>query len=358
MKLSIYKSEVLISLIALILVTTQFHFCIAKSYFVSKNANLHTQIKMPTYNQILLALRYAEDGDTIHIDEGWYDNDFTEINKKIVIIGCQSSSGFRASSSQRLKETVISFTYNPSSYLFINASGVVIDGVKFGIENEASFGGIYINAAMVEIRNCLFAKNSGGNIYISHKGQQTKIQGNFLYGSENECILNNATEVVVAGNLLANYQDAPVVYSNQKITIKSNMLTSPANEKIVITGNSANLSFVAVNDITTTFVEENTDIVSVENTKEGLIPYETTVPNKLQSFFDNQTYLKINRCNLLVNNTLKLNLFTSSEVFLPDCGYLSMKGLSLKTNASKGNSVLSESFTFISISPNKFSLKP
>jgi len=326
---------------------------ISKTYLVTKADISSSHLKFQAYNQILLAVKYAEDGDTIMIDDGWYDNDFTEINKRLVIIGKQSAAGYRKTERQPHNESILSFTNNPTCYLYINVDGVVIDGIKFGIENQLSFGGIYINAANVEIRNCLFAKNSGGNIYISAKGRNTKIIDNFLLDSECENILNNAESVVISGNFISNNSNLPVVYSTRKITAKTNSITSPGKEKLVVYGDYANLSFIAGNEMITPLTEGNADILSDENTKEGLIPPLHVVPNKLQSFFDNQNCPFANSNYLVRKNHLKLDLngFEENVVCYP--GFTEIQSLCLKQGSNINYESIPQCLTLLTIKPNK-----
>jgi len=255
-----------------------------------------------TFNKISLAVRQADEGDTLLIDEGWYDNDFFVISKKLVLIGKQAGKGFRTDKTGNTAESIITFSNCSENLLLINGSGTVIDGITFGNLSGELIGGIYVNADHVIIRNCKIINSLMSGIFLSALAKNSIIENNFLINTGCEAILSNAKDAVILNNYIYKNSEFSAISTSTKAIIRGNQIENPAESGIYLIGNQAVLSVITTNNVV------NGTAVSIiypsENpNEEGLTPETTPVTLEAQSFFDNKTGNNINH--------QKINLFNN-----------------------------------------------
>lgn len=304
--------------------------CFSRTFYVSQEN--HYWQNQYFYNKISVAIANADYGDTLLVAPGWYDNDFFIINKKIVILGCQAGAGFRSENSRGNIESIITFSGNPEAFLLINAAETVIDGVKFGDDNMKIIGGIYINAPKVTIRNCLLINTLSSGIFISSKANNTIIQNNYFINNYPEAVLNNASSVEISNNYFNCPDNYSSIGSSKKIIIRSNFIDQSSGYGIVLYGDEAVLSQIYSNRIFNNkhlqIIKEIEDNDQIDN--EGLAADILPVPQKTESFFDNQLIKTDFQLPQSVNLLSKNQIYTIKNLSLvkvPDTGFKSCRGV-------------------------------
>jgi len=272
----------------------------AKSFYVNRNNNIKN-----CFNSVSLAISYAEDGDTIILAAGWYDNDFISIDKSIVFIGNQSNAGYRSGKSRTNGESMITFSSEPASFLLINAPGVVLDGLMFGTTEQELIAGIYVNSSHVVIKNCRFSKVTQVPVFLSSTANDVVVKNNFIDDCVAECILNQSENAEFSNNFLKNLNSEAVIISSTHAIIRNNDIFSSSDSVFVIYGTNAYLSFVHGNVKINTSGKSDVNEIFFENKniKEGLKPLEPAEPTKVQSFF----------ANLYLSDYYTVNLFIDSH---------------------------------------------
>ncbi|MBL6963003.1 MAG: right-handed parallel beta-helix repeat-containing protein [Bacteroidetes bacterium] len=226
----------------------------SKEYLVDISVNKNDLKSDPiaALTSIQKAIDIAFDGDTIRVAKGIYEQDLIYINKSIVLLGCQSGIAPRSVDNRKGGECIIINSLEPYQSIVIDAPRVIIDGFKFGSDNELTFNGIYINADHVKIQNCVISNSSSCGIYISANAQNSEISYNLVQGSSLEGILNVADGVLILNNYIHKIQEFSAISTTRRSTIVGNIISDVAENGISLLQPEAILSLVFGNEISNT----------------------------------------------------------------------------------------------------------
>jgi len=226
----------------------------SKEYHVSNKAiNLEFSTdQSETIASIQQAINSAFDGDTIRVAAGVYDQDLLIINKSIVLLGCQVGISPKSTLNRIGGECVILNSLEPFNSIVINAPNVVIDGFKFGMDDDQAINSIYINAPNVILRNCVIVNTNSCGVYISANAANSEVSYNHVEKSAFEGIFNAAESVQILSNYISNINEFSAISTSQKTIIKGNIISNIPENGIKLLQQEAILSLVYGNEITNT----------------------------------------------------------------------------------------------------------
>ncbi len=172
------------------------------------NADSKTLIVPNEFSSIQLAINNANEGDTIFVMKGIYQEQMLEINKSIHLLGENMNETIINLNPPLVNYTLIYLTMQVhSTAITINADDVKISNFTINMSTDGieSLGGINANGNRIEISNNKFGRECS----IQLKGELTNFSNNLMIAGMN-IIGNNQT---IINNLLSGGVDTQGSFS-------------------------------------------------------------------------------------------------------------------------------------------------